>query len=41
MQNNIPTIYILELNISVAKSAKISTILSEKLKAIDRTAMVI
>jgi hypothetical protein len=41
MQNNIPTFYILELDISVTKSAKISTILSQKIKDIDRIAVVI
>ena len=44
MQNNIPSLYILELYSSVAKSAKISTILYHfvpKIKNVDRIAMVI
>ena len=44
MQNNISPLYILELDSSVAKSAKISTILYHfvpNLKKVDRVAMVI
>ena len=41
MQNNIPTFYILELDISVTKSAKNSTILCQEFKDIDRIAVVI
>ncbi len=43
MQNNIPTLYILELDSFVVKSAKISTILCifvQKIKNVDRIAMV-
>ena len=43
MQNNIPTLYILELDSFVVKSAKISTILClfvQKIKNVDRVAMV-
>ncbi len=43
MQNNIPTLYILKLDSSVVKSAKISTIFClfvQKIKNVDRIAMV-
>ncbi len=43
MQNNIPTLYILELDSFVVKSAKMSTILClfvQKIKNVDRIAMV-
>ena len=43
MQNNIPTLYILELDSFVVKSAKISTILClfvQKIKTVDRIALV-
>ena len=43
MQNNIPTLYILELDSFVVKSTKISTILClfvQKIKNVDRAAMV-
>ncbi len=43
MQNNIPTLYILELDSFVVNSAKISTILCffvQKIKNVDRVAMV-
>ncbi len=43
MQNNIPTLHILELDSFVVKSAKISTILClfvRKIKNVDRVAMV-
>ncbi len=43
MQNDIPTLYILELDSFVVKSAKISTILClfvQKIKNVDRVAMV-
>ncbi len=43
MQNNIPTLYILELDSFVVKSAKILTILClfvQKIENVDRVAMV-
>ena len=43
MQNNIPTLFILELDSFVVKSAKISTILClfvQKIKTVNRVTMV-
>ncbi len=41
MQNNIPTLYILELDSSVVKSAKISTILCPLSKKFKETLIIL